>query len=106
MERKLTFNLDDLLAKVTALEAVASRVVREKEDPEKYALISLPNKRGNRVNVNPYSVPRGTVISISDYEYMLVRDHWIDCNGILYTTEELCRKIHDSYDGATLIHFG
>lgn len=99
-------DIDDLLAKVTALEELVAQIAREEKASEENALISLPNEMGNQVNFNPYSVLRGTVISISGYEHMRVKDHWIDCDGILYATEELCRRIHNSCDSTTLIHFG
>lgn len=100
------FDAEGLLAKIVSLEDVAARIVEREKCSEENALISIPNKAGNQVSLNPYSVLKGTVLSIFNYEHMRVKDHWIDCDGELYTTEELCRKIDDSWGNVTLIHFG
>ena len=99
-------NVDDLLAKIAVLEDAAARIAEREKHPEKNAFVSLPDKNGNQVRLNPYLVARGTVLSIFAYEHMRVKDHWIDCDGELYTTEELCCKIHDSWGNVTLIHVG
>lgn len=100
------FDTDGLLAKIATIEDAAARIHEREKDPEKNTLMSLPDKGGNQVSLNPYLVLKGTVLSIFNYEHMRVKDHWIDCDGELYTTEELCRKIHDSWGNVTLVHFG